>query len=237
MKKITELLVSVSVLFFGLLPSFAFFVWIERNMALPWVGTWIQWPWIFVEGGLTGGILFDLALIAAFGFVHSALAGRAPRALYVVVAGLSSFLLMAAWQPTGVLLYQLVPSALASTLLSVVLYWGFLLVGFRSLSRAVSPSSFVGIPSRGKESGTARLWTSGLYARVRHPLYTLTLAAWIFTPMMSLDRLVFVAGMSAYLAFGIRREERRMTAEFGEAYTRYRSRTPMLIPCFSRTST
>jgi protein-S-isoprenylcysteine O-methyltransferase Ste14 len=231
-KKISELLVSIALFLFGILPSIAFFVWIERNMALPWVGTWIAWPWIFIDGGITGSILFNLGLIAAFGFLHSALAGRFPRPWYVVVAGLSAVLVMAGWQPTGIILYQLIPSAVACSVVSMLLYYGFLLVGYWAISQVESPARFLGVV-RSEETATAAprsLWKSGLYGKVRHPLYTLTFAAWILTPMMSLDRVVFILGMALYLAFAIRREERRMVVEFGEAYSEYQRSTPMLIP-------
>ena len=236
MKNLRRFLSTLCLLAFGILPSLVLFVWIERNMALPWVGTWIGWPWIYLDGGLAASITFDLALIAGFGIIHSALAGRAPRRAYVVVAGITSFVVMAAWQSTGIILYQLIRNAVATSVVSFVLYWGFLAFAYRALSAVESPLRFAGVTAKSENGGPSRLWTGGIYAHVRHPLYTITLAAWILTPMMSLDRAVFVAGMSAYLFFGIRREERRIAAEFGAEYADYRARTPMLLPRFSRAS-
>ncbi len=233
MKKISEHLVSVALFLFGMLPAFAFFVWIERNMALPGVGTWIGWPWIFLDGSLPIAIGFDLALIAGFGFFHSALAGRAPRAFYMIVAGLSAVVVMSAWQPTGVILYQAIPAALPALVVSMVIYWGLILASFASMAKVEPLHRFVGLSApAATKSGT--LWTGGLYARVRHPLYTLTFAAWIFTPLMSLDRAVFIVGMALYLAVAIRREERRLVDHYGETYRRYQATTPMLIPRFGR---
>jgi protein-S-isoprenylcysteine O-methyltransferase Ste14 len=234
MKKITEFLISICVLLLGVLPAFAFFVWIERNMALPWVGTWIGWPWVFLDGGLVGSVLFDLGLIAAFGLLHSLLAGRAPRALYTVVTGLSAVLLMAGWQSTGTILYLLIPSARAASAVSLIIYWGILAFALATLFRAEAPARFVGFVPPSTES---RLWTGGLYALVRHPLYTLLFAAWVLTPMMSLDRLVFILGMALYLTFGVRREERRMVRQFGGDYREYQARTPMFLPRLGRKAT
>lgn len=221
MKKISEFLASSCLVVLGIAPSLAFLVWIERNMALPWIGTWIGWPWVYVEGGIAAAIGFNLGLIAIFGFLHSALIGRLSRRAYVIVAGISAFFVMAGWQSTGVILYQLIPSAVLGSLVSLVVYWG-VLAGWGALAFAFRPSADA------RSSGP--FWTRGLYPRVRHPLYALAFAAWILTPMMSLDRFVFVAGMAVYLAIGIRREERRLLAEFGEAYADYRARTPMLVP-------
>lgn len=233
MKKLTEVLALIPLLVFGLLPSAALFIWVERNMALPWVGTWIGWPWVYFGQGLWGSIAINLALIGTYGLIHSVLAGRIARVAYVIIAGLSSFILMATWQHTGQVLYNVIPSASVSSLVSFILYWTLLGIALWSLSQVERPTRFVGAEDPSAQ-GPRELWTGGLYAHVRHPLYSLTLAAWTITPMMSADRLVFIAGMSIYLVFGIRREERRMRERFGQAYIDYSKRTPMLIPRFKK---
>jgi protein-S-isoprenylcysteine O-methyltransferase Ste14 len=49
-------------------------------------------------------------------------------------------------------------------------------------------------------------------------------------PLMTVDRLVLVAGMSVYVIAGIVLEERDLLREFGEPYRAWRARTPMLVP-------
>ncbi|MEM9782535.1 MAG: protein-S-isoprenylcysteine O-methyltransferase [Pseudomonadota bacterium] len=78
-----------------------------------------------------------------------------------------------------------------------------------------------------------RLVTSGIYATMRHPMYTalflitaaqaLVLANWIAGP----------AGLAAFTLLYVRRidaEERMMREQFGDGWDAYSSRTPRLIP-------
>ncbi len=212
----------------GLLPSLLLFIWVERNMALPWIGTWIGWPWVFVEGGLAWSLAWNFFTILVFALTHSGLAGgRVPRPVYVAVAGLASLLILATWQPTGKILYQLIPSAIGASIVSFVVYWTLLGFAFRSITRFESAAVFVGL---GEEKPSAILSREGAYGWVRHPAYLLTLAAWFLTPMLSLDRFVFGLGMTIYLAVGIRLEERRLVAKFGGFYRDYQRAVPMLFP-------
>lgn len=240
--KIRRILMTLLVLFIGLLPSLLLFIWVERNTALPWLGTFLMThglglPWVFVDAGLAGSIFFNLGLIAIFGVLHSGLAGRksVSRPVYVIFSGISSLLIILFWQPTGVVLYQLIPSAEVSTAVSILLYWGLLAVAAKSIAGIEGTTSFVGLTSGDSELDSQKftppiLRTTGFYARVRHPAYFLTAAAWLITPMMGLDRLIFSFGMLAYLMIGIRLEERRLVQTFGEAYRDYQRKTPMLFP-------
>jgi methanethiol S-methyltransferase len=73
--------------------------------------------------------------------------------------------------------------------------------------------------------------TNGLYARVRHPLYTCALIFLWLTPVMSWNVLAFNLGASAYLIVGAYFfEEPRLLDEFGAAYALYQKRVPMLAP-------
>jgi methanethiol S-methyltransferase len=79
-----------------------------------------------------------------------------------------------------------------------------------------------------------RLVVSGLYSWVRHPLYTAGLLLLWLTPVMTTSVLAFNAALTAYILAGSQLEERRLLAEFGEAYAAYRRRVPRLLP-FPRT--
>lgn len=80
---------------------------------------------------------------------------------------------------------------------------------------------------------TAKLVTNGLYAYVRHPLYTAGLVFIWAMPEMTLNRLVLWVVFSLYLVIGAFFEERKMVKEFGQAYIDYKAKTPMLLPKFS----
>ncbi len=78
-----------------------------------------------------------------------------------------------------------------------------------------------------------RLITSGVYARVRHPMYTslfchaiaqsLLLANWVAgSAMLAAFTLMFLARYS--------REERMLREKFGAAYASYAARTKRLVP-------
>jgi protein-S-isoprenylcysteine O-methyltransferase Ste14 len=76
--------------------------------------------------------------------------------------------------------------------------------------------------------------TTGPYRLVRHPIYlgfsmlamgqTLAFASW---PAL----LVAVAGIVPSFVWRATAEERLLAATFGERYTLYRARTPMIFPC------
>jgi protein-S-isoprenylcysteine O-methyltransferase Ste14 len=78
-----------------------------------------------------------------------------------------------------------------------------------------------------------RLIQDGVYARVRHPMYT---AFWLWALAQALLLPNWVAGFAGLVGFGtlylfrIGREERMMLDAFGEEYRNYAGRTARLIP-------
>jgi protein-S-isoprenylcysteine O-methyltransferase Ste14 len=72
--------------------------------------------------------------------------------------------------------------------------------------------------------------TKGLYRWVRHPLYTAGLVFIWLTPIMSSGLLALNAGLTVYLVVGGYYEERKLVREFGEEYSSYQQKVPMLIP-------
>lgn len=92
--------------------------------------------------------------------------------------------------------------------------------------------SFLGVRQLvvGAEDKPAQLVVSGLYSRVRHPLYTAGLVFIWLIPRMSVNFLALNLGLSLYLVVGAMVEERKLVAEYGDAYVRYREQTPMFLP-------
>ncbi|MCC7240818.1 MAG: isoprenylcysteine carboxylmethyltransferase family protein [Acidobacteria bacterium] len=78
-----------------------------------------------------------------------------------------------------------------------------------------------------------RLATNGLYGLVRHPQY-LGLFLGLFGEGVVHWPTLFSVGLFPVIvlayAFLARKEERRMVAEFGDAYLRYQQRVPMFVP-------
>jgi protein-S-isoprenylcysteine O-methyltransferase Ste14 len=234
----------------GIAPSLLFFAWVERNCALPWVPQQLDWPWVWLGGWepSTRGV-WNLALVLVFGLVHSGLAqpaahralGRlvppqALRTVYLATTGVSLLSLMGAWQSTGIVIWALPLPYLALQGLSLALYYG-LLIGALRLVTTLRLPEFLGLSSiyatraeLARTEGTPELVTRGIYARVRHPIYAFTLLAFALGPVMTLDRLLVLAGSALYLAFGIPIEERKLRAQFGAAYDEYRRRVPALLP-------
>jgi protein-S-isoprenylcysteine O-methyltransferase Ste14 len=72
--------------------------------------------------------------------------------------------------------------------------------------------------------------TDGLYRYIRHPLYTAGLVFIWLLPVLTWNLLAINIGLTVYILIGIKFEERKLLREFGDSYTEYRRRTPMLIP-------
>lgn len=77
-----------------------------------------------------------------------------------------------------------------------------------------------------------KLKTSGILSRVRHPLYTATLliASGYILYLPTVASLTSGICIALYLFIGIRLEERKLLAEFGDDYRQYRKKVPMLFP-------
>jgi protein-S-isoprenylcysteine O-methyltransferase Ste14 len=80
------------------------------------------------------------------------------------------------------------------------------------------------------ESKPAALVTDGLYAIVRHPLYSGSLVLIWLIPSMTVNRLALFAVLTLYTLIGAWFEERKLLKDFGAAYAEYKARTPMFIP-------
>ena len=92
--------------------------------------------------------------------------------------------------------------------------------------RQTGVGEFIGIAKRTSISFT----NSGWYSIVRHPLYFFSTLFMVLNPVMTSQWLMLTIMGTAYFIIGGLIEERRLTAEFGEAYRQYRQHVPFFIP-------
>ena len=97
--------------------------------------------------------------------------------------------------------------------------------GFAWSARYYDLGEFAGV--RRPEGSGLRI--SPLHRHVRHPWYSLGLVI-LWSRDMNAAWLVSALLISAYLVVGSRLEERKLVAEFGEAYRSYQRRVPGLVP-------
>jgi methanethiol S-methyltransferase len=98
-------------------------------------------------------------------------------------------------------------------------------VGIRQLLEHAEPREAAG------RAGPEKLVVSGLYAYMRHPLYTFSLSFLWLTPVMTWNLLALIIAFSVYMLVGAYFfEEPKLIEQFGPDYEAYRRRTPMLIP-------
>lgn len=187
----------------------------------------------------------DLGLIALFGLQHSVMArpgfkrrierwipASMERSTFVLAASLVLILLLWLWQPLTQAVWQVADPRLAALLWGVY-GAGFLLVllstfvidhfdlfGLRQVAMNLLRRRYTHPPFR----------VTFFYRFVRHPLYLGFLLAFWATPHMTLGRLVFAAGMTAYILIAVRYEERDLVAFLGDDYRRYAERVPMFLP-------
>jgi protein-S-isoprenylcysteine O-methyltransferase Ste14 len=99
-------------------------------------------------------------------------------------------------------------------------------VGLSQAARALG-----GREPEGDEEGlTQYLVTTGIYARVRHPLYLAGILVFTFNPYITRNWLTVSAMAVIYFLIGAFLEERRLLARFGDEYRRYAERVPRFIP-------
>lgn len=94
-------------------------------------------------------------------------------------------------------------------------------------------SALIGNHSAARSAaGVRRLVTDGIYARVRHPIYSadIVLAWGVFLLFPTLRALLCVLWMCMILIIWMKVEERALLERFGDEYVEYMRRTPMIIP-------
>jgi protein-S-isoprenylcysteine O-methyltransferase Ste14 len=199
-----------------------------------------------VELGLNanGILIFDLCLSLAFFLQHSGMVRKPFRrflsrfipeayvsAFYAISSGIVLFAIIIFWQESA----STVATAKGALRLLLRAIFAASLVGFYWGTNALGFFDPYGIRAikyrlRGKKPKEMPLTISGPYRWVRHPLYFFVLVIIWSCPDLTLDRFLFNVLWTVWIYIGAFLEERDLVADFGEAYSEYKRKVPMLIP-------
>jgi protein-S-isoprenylcysteine O-methyltransferase Ste14 len=196
------------------------------------------------RGSAAVAVAVDLTLLLLFAVQHSVMArrgvkawlrrrvpARLERTAYVLATDLCLVLLLALWRPFGGDLWRV--HGPASAVLWVLFGAGWLLAV--AATYAVDHLELTGLRQAGwapprPPAAAGGLQVGGLYAVVRHPLMTGLLLAFWATPHMGAAHLLFAVASTAYVAIGVRYEERDLRRTFGTEYDAYAARVPAVLP-------
>lgn len=190
-------------------------------------------------------LLINVGLIILWGVPHSLMARQGfkrhwtqivpkpmERSVYMLQAGLLMVLLIWQWRTMPGIVWH-VENPVGRGLLWMLFGLGWVIAFIATM--LINHFELTGLQQtwaylRGKEAVPPSFRAPFLYKVVRHPMQFGVLIAFWSAPTMTVGRLVFALGMTAYILIGLRFEERDLLRYFGDKYRAYQATTPMLIP-------
>lgn len=184
----------------------------------------------------------DAGLLLLFAGQHTVMARRgfkrrlarllppaAERSTFVLAASLALLLLCWQWQPLPAPVWQLRGGWAALAWAGYGAGWVITV----AVTFMVDHLDFLGLRQAGygrRPAGPPVFTERWLYTWVRHPMMSGLLVTFWATPRMTAGHLLFAAAGTAYIAVGVRFEERELRREFGDRYRDYARRVPALVP-------
>jgi hypothetical protein len=191
-------------------------------------------------GGAAGWWWCDGLLVVQFGLLHSFLLLPAVRqrlgtilpgalhgCLFTLATCFSLLLLIHAWRPSPVVVWQLEGQARSVMYAVYLLSWAALVYSL-SLSGFGYQTGWTPFWAwfRGQALPPRRFEVRGAYRLLRHPVYLSFLLQVWSTPRMTLDRALLTGLLTLYICIGSYLKDRRLVFYLGEVYRRYQARVP-----------
>lgn len=192
-------------------------------------------------------LMVNLLLVAAWGAIHSILARSsfkrvltrfipepAERPTYVLVAGITSFLLIGLWQAVPGVIWSV------SNPIGVTALWalfGFGWVYLLMATFAINHFDLFGLRQvylnfRNRPRPPIQFVKRAMYSFSRHPIQTgVLIGVWV-TPLMSATQFVLTVGFTSYIFVGLWFEEKDLVKQIGDRYLAYRKEAGMFLPKF-----
>jgi protein-S-isoprenylcysteine O-methyltransferase Ste14 len=188
------------------------------------------WAALAINGALLLAFAVQHTLMARDGFQQRlirVIPAEAERSTFVLAAGVLLLALFGWWQPVPAVIWTVgTPWSAAVWALYavgwVIVVWSTFMVDhadFLGLRQAFSADY--------RPPGFSRRW---MYKWCRHPMMLGLLITFWATPHMTVGHAFFAVAASAYIAVGIRFEERSLRAHLGAEYERYAEQVPPILP-------
>lgn len=154
------------------------------------------------------------------------------RSTYVLLSSICLVLLETQWQPMGGIAW-LVENAVGKNIITGIFIAGWLIVLLSTFM--INHFDLFGLRQvwfyfLGRSYEPLRFRVPFFYKYVRHPLYLGWLLAFWATPVMTAAHLLFAALTTAYIFTAIYFEEKDLVKTFGNRYSAYKRKVPMIIP-------
>ena len=190
-------------------------------------------------------LAINVGLLGLFAIQHSVMARPAfkrlwtrivpkpiERSTYVLFSSLALILLFWQWRPLGGSVWSVDSTGATIVLRTLFAFgWGLVLLATFLIDHFdLFGMRQVWLYLRGTPYTARPFATPWLYRYVRHPLYVGWFFAFWATPTMTSAHLLFATATSVYILLAIQFEEHDLVGEFGDTYSEYRQRTPMLVP-------
>jgi len=190
-------------------------------------------------------LLVDTALLMLFGLQHSVMARprfkawwtrfvphAIERSTYVLASSAVLIATYALWQPIAAPVWS-VGNPIGANALTALFFGGVGLVLYSTF--LIDHFDLFGLRQvvlyfRNREYRDRHFKLPLLYRLIRHPLYVGWIITFWATPAMSVGHFLFALVMTGYILVAIPLEERDLTNLHGDAYRRWRERTPAFVP-------
>ena len=197
------------------------------------------------QAPLLTAIVVNAGLLLVFALQHSIMARpafkkwwtkiipeAAERSTYVLLSSLCLLLMVWQWQPMGGLIWT-VESPVFKNIITAIFVTGWLIVLLSTFM--INHFDLFGLRQvwfyfTGKKYEPLRFRIPFFYKYVRHPLYLGWLIAFWATPVMSAAHLLFAILTTGYIFTAIWFEERDLVTHFGNKYSEYKKKVPMIFP-------
>jgi len=187
----------------------------------------------------------NIAVVSVYLLIHSVMARSwfkrwwtrmipqpLERATYVLVAGVTTFVLVWAWQPMPRAVWRLESPALVSTVYALYVSGWLIMV---TASFNIDHFSFFGLRQvwntvTGRPEKAIPFTARFLFSIVRHPISLGWLIVIWATPRMSIGHLLLAVCVTVYIAVVTPIEEADLVNEFGKDYVDYKLRVRAILP-------